>query len=342
MDLLADAASLAPLRAPLPSAKARSALRRLMQGEAVDAAWFADHGGPLSRADSQRLADWERGVLTSRVVDRAPSADGSLRLVVRLADGELVETVAMAVRAVCVSTQVGCAVGCGFCASGLAGLKRNLTAREIVEQVIHARRTMRIDRVVYMGMGEPSHNLANVVDAVAWLKHEGAISPRKQTFSTIGSVAALEKLALAPVKPCLALSLHSADEATRRRLVRNAAPDPLRELVRAAGAYVKLQGVPVVFEWTLLAGINDRDEDVLALVDLVKDVRGYVNFIRWNPVTGLDFQPTSFERAVAIRDAVKARGVLATIRASTGSDVDGACGQLRRRALRDPAPAPRK
>jgi 23S rRNA (adenine2503-C2)-methyltransferase len=231
-----------------------------------------------------------------------------------------------------VSTQVGCAVACRFCASGMLGLRRNLDAREIVEQVVHARRAMRIDRVVYMGMGEPSHNLANVVEAVAWLRGEASIGPRKQTFSTIGSIATFERLAQAPVKPCLALSLHSADEAVRRDLVPNAADEPLREMVAAAGRYGALQGVPIVFEWTLLAGINDREEDVAALVDLVKGVRGYVNFIRWNPVDGLEFRPTSLERAIALREAVKAAGVLATIRASTGRDVDAACGQLRRRA----------
>src|SRR5262249_52937482 len=112
---------------------------------------------------------------------------------------------------------------------------------------------MRIDRVVYMGMGEPSHNVANVLEAVAWLKREGGIGPRRQTFSTIGSLSTFEKLARADVKPCLALSLHSADDAIRRDLVPNAAQEPLRELVAGAGEYQKIQGVPVVFEWTLLA-----------------------------------------------------------------------------------------
>jgi 23S rRNA (adenine2503-C2)-methyltransferase len=253
--------------------------------------------------------------------------------VVRLADDELVETVAMPVRAVCVSTQVGCAVGCRFCASGLLGLKRNLTPLEIVEQVIHARRAMRIDRVLYMGMGEPSHNLENVLHAVALLKEHGWISPAKQTFSTIGSCATFERMAKAAVKPCLALSLHSADDATRRNLVPRASGDSLQELVAAAGRYAKLQRKPIVFEWTLLAGVNDRDEDADALAELIRGVRGYVNFIRWNPVAGMDFEPSSFERAIAMRERVKSHGVLATIRASTGRDVDGACGQLRRRGI---------
>jgi 23S rRNA (adenine2503-C2)-methyltransferase len=330
MDAPSTLAAFAP---PLPQEKARAALRRLMQGESVAPEWFRGHGMPLSREEIARLDTWSRASLTTQISQSVRSDDGSVRLVVKLRDGELVETVAMPVRAVCVSTQVGCAVACRFCASGLLGLKRNLTAQEIVEQLVHARRAMRIDRVVYMGMGEPSHNVGNVLEAVAWIKKEGAISPRKQTFSTIGSLAAFEKLARAEVQPSLALSLHSADETIRRRLVPNAAPDSLRDVVAAAGAYSKQQGVPVVFEWTLLAGINDRDEDVTQLVELVQEVRGYVNFIRWNPVAGMEFTPTSLERAIELREAVKAKGVLATIRASTGKDVDAACGQLRRRSI---------
>jgi 23S rRNA (adenine2503-C2)-methyltransferase len=255
-----------------------------------------------------------------------------VRLVVRLADGELAETVAMPVKAVCVSTQVGCAVGCRFCASGMKGLKRNLTAAEIVEQVIHARREMRIDRVVYMGMGEPSHNVANVLDATAMLARDAGIGPGKQTFSTVGSARAFQALSAAAVKPCLALSLHSADEAIRRDLLPHAAKESVAELVAGAAAYSRHQGKPLLVEWALLAGVNDRDEDADALAGLLQGVRACVNFIRWNAVDGLPFAPTTLERAVAMRERVKSHGVLATIRASTGNDVDAACGQLRRRS----------
>jgi 23S rRNA (adenine2503-C2)-methyltransferase len=328
--------TLAGLAPPLAREKGRAALRRWMQGESASPEWFRGHGMALSNEEVARLAAWERTAPITQIAESVRSDDGSIRLVVRLRDGELIETVAMPVGAVCVSTQVGCAVACRFCASGALGLKRNLHAREIVEQLVHARRTMRIDRVVYMGMGEPSHNVASVLEAIAWIAREGGIGPRRQTFSTIGSLALFERLAQAAVQPSLALSLHSADEAVRRRLVPNAAPEPLRDVVAAAGAYSRQQGVPVLFEWTLLAGINDRDEDVVQLVELVKGVRGAVNFIRWNPVEGMDFQPTSLARAVELREAVKAHGILATIRASTGRDVDAACGQLRRRAAARP------
>ena len=323
--------ALGALESLLPPNKARAALRLALAGRTLERAAFRGQQS-LTNDEARALAEWEQRGLATSVAELVRSSDGSIRLVVRLADGEPVETVAMPSHAVCVSTQVGCAVGCRFCASGLFGLRRNLAADEIVEQVIHARRAMPIDRVLYMGMGEPSHNLDAVLAAVACLKEHGGIGPGRQTFSTVGSVAALERMAGAAVKPCLALSLHAADDAKRRELVPHASADPLPALVAAAARYAAIQRKPILFEWTLLAGINDRDADADALCELVRGVRGCVNFIRWNRVDDLPFEPTSLERAIALRERVKSRGILATIRASTGGDVDAACGQLRRRA----------
>jgi 23S rRNA (adenine2503-C2)-methyltransferase len=218
------------------------------------------------------------------------------------------------------------------------GLRRNLTLDEILEQVIHARREMPIDRVVFMGMGEPSHNLEVVLAAVESIRALAWISPRKQTFSTVGSFRTLEALSAARQKPCLALSLHSADAAVRADLLVNAPREPLRELVLRADAYGRLMRIPVQFEWTLLAGINDRESDMDALCELLRGVRGYVNFIRWNRVAGQGFEPTPADQAFRLRELVKARGILATVRAATGADVDGACGQLRRRSLAGAGP----
>lgn len=324
--------ALPALEALLPSQKARIARLLVMTGRALDPAEFSARAQALNRDEAVRLAEFARSGLCTSVESRVPSTDGSVRLVVRLADGEMAEAVAMPVRAACVSTQVGCAVGCRFCASGMFGLKRNLTAAEIVEQVIHARREMRIDRVVYMGMGEPSHNVANVLEAVAILKQDAGIGPAKQTFSTVGSAKAFAALSAASVKPCLALSLHSADETIRRDLLPHAADEPLADLVAGAARYTTLQKKPLMIEWALLAGVNDRDEDADQLATLLRGARACVNFIRWNPVAGMPFAPTSFERAVVMRERVKSHGILATIRASTGTDVDAACGQLRRRS----------
>lgn len=328
-----DRSGLEALRSLLPERKRDLAVRLAMTGRPLDPEVFKKRGLCLSDLEVARTAEWQAGGLASRIVSRAVSSDGSIRLGVELADGQQVETVAMPIGAVCVSSQVGCAVRCRFCASGLFGVKRNLTRDEILEQAVHARREMRIDRVVFMGMGEPTHNLENVLAAVARLKHDALISPTKQTLSTVGSRKAFARMAEAEVKPCLALSLHAAEPGLRRDLLPYAPDEDLRELVAAADEYGRVTGMPVQFEWTLLAGVNDRDADVDAICSLLAGTRGYVNFILWNPVADLPFARPDRMRAVAMVRAIKSRGILATIRASTGSDVDAACGQLRRRAL---------
>lgn len=311
--------------------KALLAVRIVAAGKVPQAAEFDRQGLTLSESEEDMLTMWLADGLATKVCEETHSKDGTIKLLLELQDGKKVETVAMPVGACCVSSQVGCAVGCKFCASGLFGVERNLTTDEIVEQVVHARRLMRIDRVVFMGMGEPSHNLDNVLAAVKRIKDEVLISPRRQTLSTIGSVSAIERIRAASVRPCLALSLHTADEDTRRELLPRAHKDALRDIVAAADAYGCDIGTPVQFEWTLLRGINDRDEDIEQLCDLLHGVRGYVNFIVYNPVEGLPFEAPDRDRIVEMTRAVKARGILAKIRDSSGPDVQAACGQLRLR-----------
>jgi 23S rRNA (adenine2503-C2)-methyltransferase len=315
----------------LPPNKALLARRIVASGRVPTEETFGKQGLRLTAAEAHGLREWLTAGLATTVVEEVRAADGTVKLLLSLHDGKKVETVAMPVGACCVSTQVGCAVGCRFCASGLFGVERHLSSDEIVEQVVHARRVMRIDRVVFMGMGEPSHNLDNVMAAVARIKDEVLISPRRQTFSTIGGVRPLERMRGCAVRPCLALSLHVADDARRRELLPNAHKDPLRDIVAAADAYGRDVGTPVQFEWTLLAGINDGDRDVDQLCDLLRGVRGYVNFIVYNPVEGLPFAAPARERIVAMVRTVKARGILATIRDSSGPDAQAACGQLRLR-----------
>lgn len=325
---------LSGLQRMLPAGKALLARRIVAAGGIPDEAQFDRQGLRLTAGEAQALRDWLAVGLATTVVEQVRAADGTVKLLLGLFDGKRVETVAMPVGACCVSTQVGCAVGCRFCASGLFGVERHLSSDEIVEQIVHARRVMRIDRVVFMGMGEPSHNLDNVMAAVARIKDEVLISPRRQTFSTVGGVKALERMRGFTVRPCLALSLHVADDARRRELLPNAHKDPLRDIVAAADAYSRDVGTPVQFEWTLLAGINDGDRDVEQLCELLQGVRGFVNFIVYNPVEGLPFAAPQRDRIVAMVRAVKARGILATIRDSSGPDAQAACGQLR---LRDRA-----
>lgn len=322
---------LSGLQQVLPPNKALLARRIVAAGGEPTEAAFDKQGLRLTAGEAQGLREWLAAGLLTTVVDEVRAADGTVKLLLSLHDGKKVETVAMPVGACCVSTQVGCAVGCRFCASGLFGVERHLSSDEIVEQIVHARRVMRIDRVVFMGMGEPSHNLDNVMTAVARIKDEVLISPRRQTFSTVGGVRPLERMRGYAVRPCLALSLHLADESRRRELLPNAHKDPLRDIVAAADAYGRDVGTPVQFEWTLLAGVNDGDRDVEQLCELLHGVRGYVNFIVYNRVDGLPFAAPSRERIVEMVRAVKARGILATIRDSSGPDAQAACGQLRLR-----------
>jgi 23S rRNA (adenine2503-C2)-methyltransferase len=320
-----------PILDRLAPEKALIARRMVMDGRSIDIARFAARGLALSKGDLEIVAEFAAQGLHSQIVERVASKDGSVRLVLRVAGGDLVETVAMPVGAVCISTQVGCAVRCRFCASGKDGLKRNLTTIEIVEQLAHARAQMRIDRVVYMGMGEPTHNLENVLAAAALIHHDAQIGYRRQTLSTVGSRKAFARMLEAEVKPALALSLHAADPALRRHLLPHAYDEPLPELVAAADAYARAIGHPMQIEWTLLAGVNDDDAQIDALVELVRGVHGYVNFIVWNAVEDAPYRAPELERVVEIVRRVKRQGMLATMRLSSGSDVDAACGQLRRR-----------
>ncbi len=322
---------LSGLAAVLPAPKALLARRIVASGRTPNEFEFDRQGLRLSPGEAAALGQWLATGLSTRVLEQVRSEDGTVKLLVGLHDGKKIESVAMPVGACCVSTQVGCAVGCRFCASGLFGVERNLSTDEIVEQVVHARRVMRIDRIVFMGMGEPSHNLDNVMGAVARIRDEVLISPRRQTFSTVGGVKPLERMRTFEVRPCLALSLHVADDARRRELLPRAHKDPLADIVAAADAYGRDVGTPVQFEWTLLAGVNDGDADMDQLCSLLRGVRGYVNFIVYNRVDGLPFEPPPRDRIVQIVRGLKARGVLATIRDSSGPDAQAACGQLRLR-----------
>ncbi len=315
----------------LSPAKAVAARRMLLAGQPIDAARFHARGMALSKADRAVIDAFESEGLATRVLERVPSGDGSVRLVVGVGGGDAIETVAMPAGAVCISTQVGCAVRCRFCASGKDGLKRNLGVAEIVEQLVHARREMRIDRIVFMGIGEPTHNLDAVLESARRFRDDGLIGYRRQTLSTVGSRRAFERMLAAEVKPALALSLHSVDPVIRRDILPHAYDEPIQDLIAAADAYSRAIDHPVQIEWTLLAGINDRDEDVDALATLMQGVNGYVNFIVWNRVAGVPFEAPPQERVVEIVRRTKRHGVFATMRLSAGADVDAACGQLRRR-----------
>ncbi len=289
-------------------------------------------GASPTAEQAARLAGVEP--YATQIVSCVLSADGARRLVLSLHDQQRVETVLMGDGGVCVSTQVGCAVGCRFCASGIGGLVRNLDATEILEQVAHARAIdPQLRRVVYMGIGEPTHNLDAVLEAAEILAADGEVHERSQTLSTVGSVRAFARLRDARVRPSVALSLHSADDVLRKELLPRASRDSVAELVAAAEEYAVATGREIQWAVALLAGINDRDVDVELLVELLSGKRGYLNLIPWNAVDELDYARPSREHALAFTKALRDRGIFTTLRWSAGADADAACGQLRRQRV---------
>ena len=266
--------------------------------------------------------------------------DGGERLLLRLADGQSVESVLLPRDGLCVSTQVGCAVGCRFCMTGRTGLLRQLGSAEIVAQVALARRRRTVHKVVFMGMGEPAHNLDAVLEAIDLLGTAGGIGHKNLVFSTVGDERVFARLPLGPVKPALALSLHSTQAERRAALLPQAPRIEPAQLVAAGDAYARATGYPMQVQWTLLAGINDGDDEVEGLVQLLAGRHAVLNLIPYNPVEGLPYARPAAEQAAAMARALHRRGVLTKLRRSAAQDVQGGCGQLHAR-LRAPGPAPR-
>jgi 23S rRNA (adenine2503-C2)-methyltransferase len=262
-----------------------------------------------------------------------PAADGSARLLVELADGQTVESVLLPRGGLCVSTQVGCAVGCVFCMTGQGGLLRQLGSGEIVAQVALARSLRPVKKVVFMGMGEPAHNLDNVIEAIELLGVEGAIGHKNIVFSTVGDERVFERLPLLRVKPALALSLHTTKAALRAELLPRAPRFAPAELVEQGERYARATGYPIQYQWTLLDGINDGDDEVEGIVALLEGKYAIMNMIPYNAVVGLPFARPAPERAAAMARALNRRGVLTKLRQSAGQDVEAGCGQLRARSI---------
>ncbi|HEY6135322.1 MAG TPA: RNA methyltransferase [Rubrivivax sp.] len=262
-----------------------------------------------------------------------PGEDGSMRLLVALADGQTVEAVLLPRAALCVSTQVGCAVGCLFCMTGRSGLLRQLGSAEIVAQVVLARTRRAVDKVVFMGMGEPAHNLDNVLEAIDLLGTAGGIGHKNLVFSTVGDERVFERLPLGRVKPALALSLHSTSSKRRAELLPRAPRIEPDDLVAQGERYARVTGYPIQVQWTLLEGINDGDDEVEGIVRLLAGKYAVMNLIPYNTVEGLDFKRPAWEAAAAMARTLHRRGVLTKLRRSAGQDVDAGCGQLRARKV---------
>jgi 23S rRNA (adenine2503-C2)-methyltransferase len=268
-----------------------------------------------------------------------PGADGSERLLVALADGQTVESVLLPRAGLCVSSQVGCAVGCRFCMTGRDGLLRQLGSAEIVAQVALARLRRPVRKVVFMGMGEPAHNLDNVMEAIDLLGTAGNIGHKNLVFSTVGDPRVFERLLQGRVRPALALSLHTTRADLRRQLLPRAPAMTPDELVAAGERYARATGYPIQYQWTLLEGVNDGQEEVEGIVRLLSGKYALLNLIPFNAVDGVAFSRPSWERCKEMARTLHQRGILTKLRYSAGQDVDAGCGQLRARVVTITPPA---
>lgn len=278
---------------------------------------------------------------------RQVANDGTTKLLLRLNDGRTVESVLMPDfrpdrAAGCISSQVGCAMGCDFCATTKTGFERNLTAGEIVEQFLALRREAhaagrKLQTVVFMGMGEPLLNLDAVLAAVERMADNklGALGWRQITISTVGIVPGIEALTATGLNCNLAVSLHAPDDATRARLLPMSKRFPIADILAAADRFQANRGRPVTIQYCLLAGVNDSLEHARTLAELLGSRRMHVNLLRYNPtglsLRGVAYEPSPDETAEAFASVLRSRKLVAHFRRSRGRDIDAACGQLRRR-----------
>ena len=298
---------------------------------------------PGSRALQRWLAD-KCTDSRSRIERRHVSADGTTKLLIRFPDGGSVESVLMPAyrpgRAMgCVSSQIGCAMGCDFCASTRNGLQRNLAAGEIVEQFLHLRREAaplgrQVTSLVFMGMGEPLLNLDQVLPAIRRIADPdlGGLGWRQVTVSTVGIVPGIDRLADADLNVHLALSLHAPDDTTRSRLVPANRRYPVAEIIAAAGRFFDRTGRIPTIEYCLLSGVNDSDDAARLLADVLDGLRAHVNLIPFNPIgpglSGMIYTRPTRDRVIQFLSVLRNAGVVAHIRDTRGDDVNAACGQL--------------
>jgi 23S rRNA (adenine2503-C2)-methyltransferase len=324
--------------------------------------WFRERGEPAYRAKQlynwvfrHFATDYEQvtvlpAAMRGRLADELPvqaltpiheiaTDDGeTVKVLYRTADGQTLETVLMFYpdrSTVCVSCQVGCAVGCSFCATGLMGLQRNLSAGEMVAQVVDmARRSSERGRpltnIVMMGMGEPFHNYDNVMKMVAILNQpEGMqFGSRRITVSTSGVVPFIDKLATEPYQVNLAISIHAANDELRSQMVPLNRRWPLDELIGSIRRYISTTHRRVSFEYILIAGVNDSDEDARQLAKRLKGLRCHVNLIPLNPTPAFPYERPSIERIDRFAKLINDAGIPATVRYSRGVEIAAACGQL--------------
>ena len=268
--------------------------------------------------------------------------DGTRKFLFGLRDGNVVESVWMKYKhgnSVCISSQVGCRMGCKFCASTLDGLERSLLPSEMLDQIYAISRYTgeRVSNVVVMGSGEPMDNYDNLLKFIELLTDENGlnISQRNITVSTCGLVPKMRQLADEKLQITLALSLHATTDEKRRRLMPIANKYGIEELMQACKYYFDQTGRRLTFEYSLVGGVNDTDEDAKELIELVKPLNCHINLIPVNPIKERDFVESNSARVIAFKNKLEKNKIQVTIRREMGRDIDGACGQLRRRHMNE-------
>lgn len=292
----------------------------------------------LSKALREKL-DSQYCIPTVKMVERQISKlDGTNKFLFQLEDGHVVESVLMKYKhgnSVCISSQVGCRMGCRFCASTIGGLERNLLPSEMLGEIYQIQKISgeRVSNIVVMGTGEPMDNYDNFVKFVRLLTDEHGLnlSQRNITVSTCGIVPNMKRLAEEQFQITLALSLHGSTQEKRKTLMPIANKYELAEVLEACDYYFEKTGRRITFEYSLVHGVNDRDEDARELVGILKPRNCHLNLIPVNPIKERDFQKPSRKSAEEFKNKLEKSGINVTIRREMGSDIDGACGQLRRR-----------
>ena len=272
------------------------------------------------------------------VTESVSKGGDTVKFLWELEGGSRVETVLMLYperATVCISSQAGCAMGCGFCATGQAGFTRHLTVGEIVEQVALATRRAReserrVSNIVFMGMGEPLANEATVWSSIERLHGDVGLSARHITVSTVGIIPGIRKLAERPLPVNLAVSMHAANDGLRDELVPINRRYPISDLMQACRDYLEVKNRRISFEWAMISGVNDRDRDAAELADLCRELtpRAHVNLIPLNPTPGYPTVGSSLKRVHQFRDLLESLGANATVRQNRGTEIDAACGQL--------------
>ena len=279
-------------------------------------------------------------IAAPQIERRQEAKDGTVKYLLRMADGNCIETVVMRYHygnTVCVSTQVGCRMGCRFCASTLDGLVRGLTPSEMLDQIYRITRDTgeRVANVVVMGTGEPMDNFDNLLKFIELLTDENGlnISQRNVTVSTCGIVPKMRELADKKLQITLALSLHASSQEKRLELMPVANKYEIHEVIEACRYYFEQTGRRVTFEYSLVGGVNDTDEDVRRLADLIHGMNCHVNLIPVNPIKERSYVQPDHEAILNFKNRLEKNAINVTIRREMGRDIDGACGQLRKRYI---------